>query len=321
MRPHAVHILVFPRFQLLDAAGPAQVFASANDELARAGQAPAYAITVNSVDGGVVTSTAGLSLDSQPLPAPAHLHDATLLVAGGHGVVDAMRHATILEWLRTAEPPTRRCCSVCTGAFVLAASGLLDGRQVATHWDAAARLAQHFPALEVRDDAIHVRDGKFHSSAGVTAGIDLCLALLEADLGRELALGVAKRLVVHMKRPGGQRQFSSELLAQAAPEPIRQHLTDWLRPRLHQHLDVETMAVATGLSARSLHRHLHRQGTSPARLLLELRLELACRLLEQGGGSLKAIARKSGFGSLYNLHRAFVRRLGVAPSDYRGFFG
>ena len=154
-----------------------------------------------------------------------------------------------------------------------------------------------------------------------SAGIDLCLSLVEADLDRALALAVAKRLVVHMKRPGGQRQFSSELLAQAATDPVHLTLAAWLRSRLHLSIGVEDMARAVGMSARTLHRRLRDAGTSPARLLRELRLELACRLLEEGGAGLKAIARKTGFGSLYNLHRAFVGRFGVAPSDYRARFG
>ena len=319
--PHVIHILVFPAFQLLDATGPAQVFATANDELARLGRPAAYVIRLISTRGGPVTSSAGLDLGTQALPAAAELTGATLVVAGGRGVFDALEQPDLPPWLTQAADRAERCCSVCTGAFLLAATGRLNGRLVATHWAAAERLAQCFPAIRLQDDSIHVHDGKFHSSAGVTAGIDLSLALVEADLGRPLAVAVAKRLVVHMKRPGGQRQFSSELLSQTADDPLRRRLTDWLRPRLQHSLAVEDMAQAVGLAARSLHRHLHRSGTTPARLLLEMRLELACRLLEQEQASLKAIARQTGFASLYNLHRAFVRRFGVGPSDYRARFG
>lgn len=321
MAAHEICILAFPACQLLDVAGPAQVFATANAELTRQGRGPAYRVRVVSAGGGLVASSSGLALAADPLPPPAGLAGATVVVAGGQGVFATLDDAALLHWLDVSADASARCCSVCTGAFLLAATGRLDGRTVTTHWAAADDLGRRFPRLRVQPDAIHVRDGRFHSSAGVTAGIDLCLSLVEADLGRALALAVAKRLVVHMKRPGGQRQFSSELLAQAATDPAYLTLSAWLRDRLHLSIGVEEMARAVGVSARTLHRRLRDAGTSPAGLLRELRLELACRLLEDGGTGLKAIARKTGFGSLYNLHRAFVGRFGVAPSDYRARFG
>lgn len=321
MPPRDVFILTFADFQLLDVTGPAQVFASANAECRRQGLPPAYAVRVISVKGGLVASWSGVSVDTGPLPSLDRLADATLVVAGGQGVRSALADADLRRWLDRAVDDVGRCCSVCTGAFLLAATGRLDGRRVATHWDAAETLARLFPGLLVQDDAIHVHDGKYHTSAGVTAGIDLCLALVEADLGRPLALCVAKQLVVHMKRSGGQRQFSSELLAQAPEASLRRRLSQWLRPRLRGRLTVDDCAQAMGLSVRSLHRKLAEEGDSPARLLLELRLELACRLLEGGRDNVKAVAAKSGFGTAYNLHHAFQRRFGVPPSEYRARFG
>ncbi|WP_444848555.1 GlxA family transcriptional regulator, partial [Duganella caerulea] len=233
-----------------------------------------------------------------------------------------------VRWVRRAAATAgaagglRRCCSGCTGAFVLARAGLLDGRSAVTHWMDAAPLQAQYPALRVLDDAIYVKDGPFYTSAGIAAGMDLALSLVEEDQGRGAALDTAKRLVVFFKRPGGQRQFSSELLAQAAPQGLHGRLTEWLRPRLRRHIDVEQMAAAFALSVRTLHRRLRQEaGVSPAQLLLRLRMEAACGLLERPGMSVKRAASQSGFGSEYNLRRAFAAQLGVVPSDYQARFG
>jgi transcriptional regulator GlxA family with amidase domain len=261
------------------------------------------------------------------LPDPAALAGATLIVAGGRGLElgpDASPALTdaLTGWVAQAARQVARCCSVCTGAFVLARAGLLDGRRAVTHWQDAAALQQQYPAITVQDDAIYIRDGALYTSAGIAAGIDLALALVEEDCGRAAGLAVAKRLVVFYKRPGGQRQFSTELLAQAEPEGLQGRLTAWLRPRLQQQLDVEQMAAALAVSVRTLHRHLRQEaGMSPAQLLLRLRMEAACALLEQAGMTVKRAARQSGFGSEYNLRRAFAAQLGVAPSDYQSRFG
>ncbi|MYM70412.1 helix-turn-helix domain-containing protein, partial [Pseudoduganella sp. FT55W] len=215
-----------------------------------------------------------------------------------------------------------RCCAVCTGAFVLARAGLLDGRRAVTHWLDAAALQAQYPAVAVQDDAIYLRDGRYYTSAGIAAGMDLALALVEEDQGRAAALAAAKRLVVFYKRPGGQRQFSSELLAQADPQGVHGRLAGWLRPRLQQQLDVEQMAAALAISVRTLHRRLQQEaGVSPAQLLLRLRMEAACALLERPGMSVKRAAHQAGFASEYNLRRAFAAQLGVAPSAYQARFG
>ncbi|WP_103103059.1 helix-turn-helix domain-containing protein [Pseudomonas sp. LFM046] len=318
--PHRVVLLVFPGFQLLDATGPAEVFAAVGEHLPPT--ACTYVLQSVSPGGGLVRSSAGLELLTETLPDPASLAGCTLLVAGGYGVQQAMGQGVLARWLKEAAAHAARCGSVCTGAFLLAQAGVLDGRPVVTHWKYAALLQRLFPSLQVLEDALFVRDGRFYSSAGVTAGMDLCLSLVEEDHGRALSLQVAKGLVMYLRRPGGQRQFSAELLAQQAPAGgVLERLAQWLRGHLHEALDVEAMAARMAVSPRTLHRHCQAElGVTPARLLFQLRLEEACRLLEAGAVSLKRTAEKTGFGSEYNLRRAFVQALGVTPSEYRQRF-
>ena len=315
-----VWLLVFPGFLLLDATGPAQVFSTANDEAADAGLAPPYRIHLAASGGGAVASSSGVSVLAQPLPASG-LEDATLIVSGGR--VDALpSDGATLDWVAQAGTAVARCCSVCTGSFVLARAGLLAGRRAVTHWADVDALRSAHPALQVLDDALHVRDGKFRTSAGISAGMDLALSLVEEDLGRDAALAVAKRMVLFLKRPGGQRQFSAELLAQSPAPGVSAQLSAWLRPRLAQDIGVGEMAGACALSARSLYRKLQQEvGLTPAQLLARLRLERACLLLEQPGTLVKQAARASGYGSEYNLRRAFVAELGVLPSEYQSRFG
>ena len=320
-----IWLLVYPGFVLLDATGPAQVFGSANDEARDAGLAQPYRLQMVSAEGGLVVSTCGITVQTAPLPSPAELDGATLIIAGGHNMENGSSTAlapALVDWTGAAAGRVARCCSVCTGAFVLARAGLLDGRRAVTHWmDVAALRAQH-PAIHVQDDAIYIKDGSIYTSAGIAAGMDLALSLVGEDLGRSAALAVAKRLVVFYKRPGGQRQFSAELLAQADPQGLHGQLTAWLRARLRQEIDVEQMAAALAVSVRTLHRRLREEaGMSPAQLLLRLRMESACTLLERPGMTVKQAARQSGFGSEYNLRRAFAAQLGVARSDYQERFG
>jgi len=315
-----VWLLVFPGFLLLDATGPAQVFSTANDEAIDAGLAPPYRIHLAASGGGAVASSSGVSVLAEPLP-PGGLEGATLIVSGGR--VDALpSDRATLDWVARAGTAAARCCSVCTGSFVLARAGLLAGRRAVTHWADVDALRRAHPALQVLDDALHVRDGKFRTSAGISAGMDLALSLVEEDLGRDAALAVAKRMVLFLKRPGGQRQFSAELLAQSPAPGVSAQLTAWLRPRLAQHIGVGQMAGACALSERSLYRKLQQEtGLTPAQLLARLRLERACLLLEQPGTLVKQAARASGYGSEYNLRRAFVAELGVLPSEYQSRFG
>jgi transcriptional regulator GlxA family with amidase domain len=324
-----IWVLVFPDFLLLDATGPIQVFSSANDAARDAGLPPPYRIHLIAPGGGAVASSSGVSLLAAPMPRRS-LAGATLIVSGGRGMelpsdtaagaANAGERAT-LRWVARASDVLARCCAVCTGAFVLARAGLLDRRRAVTHWQDVARLRSQHPSVQVQDDAIHIRDGKFYTSAGISAGIDLALSLVEEDLGRAAALSVAKRLVLFLKRPGGQRQFSSELLAQSQPEGVSAQLTAWLRPRIRQQIDIAQMAAACALSVRTLHRKLRQQaGVTPAHLLARLRMETACALLEQPGMTVKQAARQSGYSTEYNLRRAFAAQLGVLPSEYQSRF-
>lgn len=318
---HRVLLLVFPAFQLLDATGPADVFAAVDEHLSAAGR-PAYRLEAISPEGGLVASSSGLSIATQPLPEPQELAGCTLLVAGGYGVQRAMHQGQVASWLAQAGPLAARCASVCTGAFLLAQAGLMTGRKVVTHWRYAELLQRLYPGLEVLHDSLFVHDGAFYSSAGVTAGMDLCLSLVEDDHGRDVSLQVAKGLVMYLRRPGGQRQFSAELLAQQAPtDGVMQPLLSELRTSLARAWDVESMAASLAMSTRTLHRHCQAElGVTPARLLLHLRLESACQLLEAGEASLKRVAQRSGFVNAYNLRQAFARALGVTPGEYRQRF-
>lgn len=316
-------MVVFPDFLLLDATGPLQVFTMADQEATKAGLGPRYRLRTVSVEGGLVTSSSGLAVQTAPLPRPASLKGATLFVAGGEGTEGAMQNKRLIRWLQLAAGHVARCCSICTGAFVLAQAGLLDGRRAVTHWQDAPLFKQRFPQVDMLDDAIYVHDGHLHTSAGVTAGMDLSLSLIEADHDRALSLRVAKRMVLPLRRAGGQRQFSAELLAQGTEgNDLVDRLISWLKPRLRQAIGVSDLAHALALSERTLHRQLMTQtGQSPARLLARLRLERACQLLEAGKLPLKRVAQQAGFGSEYNLRRAFHQQLGVSPGDYMSRFG
>jgi transcriptional regulator GlxA family with amidase domain len=322
--PIDIWVLVFPSFLLLDATGPIQVFSTANDEAHDAGLPPPYRIHVVAARRGPVTSSSGVSLMADPLPGHG-LTGATVIVSGGRieylPSVAQSDGGVILDWVRRAGDAASRCCAVCTGAFVLARADLLDGRRAVTHWADVAALRHNHPSLQVLDDALHVKDGKFHTSAGISAGMDLALDLVEEDLGHEVALAVTRRMVLHLKRPGGQRQFSAELLAQSQPLGISAQLTAWLRPRLAYRVDVAQMATGCALSVRSLHRKLREEaGVTPVQLLTRLRMETACVLLEQPGMTVKQAAHQSGYGTEYNLRRAFAAQLGVLPSEYQSRF-
>jgi transcriptional regulator GlxA family with amidase domain len=225
----------------------------------------------------------------------------------------------LLHWVVARSRQARRTASVCTGAFLLAASGLLDGRRVTTHWRYCAELARRYPALTVESDPIFVRDGSVWTSAGVTAGIDLALAFVEADLGRESALAVARQLVVFARRPGGQAQFSASLGLGVAAEFDGLHT--WMTRNLHHDLSVPVLAARAGMSERSFARRYHAAtGTTPSRAVERLRVEAARAALGNSPRSIKDVARRCGFGSEETMRRSFLRLLAVAPRDYRARF-
>jgi transcriptional regulator GlxA family with amidase domain len=314
-----IEILTYPAVQLLDVAGPVQVFASANDFVVAAGGAPHYRLKVVAQGGQGPTASAGLTLAAGPLTQGDEAVD-TLLVCGGKGAHAAVENPVLIEWVRQRATQARRIASVCTGAFLLAAAGLLDGRRAATHWEYCARLAQRFPAVRVEPDPIYLCDGEIWTSAGVTAGIDLCLALVEEDLGRSVALAVARYLVVFLKRPGGQAQFSAGLALQAAEDKFGA-LHDWINGHLAEDLSLSVLADQAGMSERTFSRHYaEATGQTPARAIERLRLEAARRLLSESRTPVKRIAQRCGFGSEETMRRSFLRLLAVSPQDYRSRF-
>ena len=313
-----IEVLAFPAVQMLDVTGPLQVFASANDFVAKAGGEPPYVLRVVAASGEI-TASAGLGLVADRLPEPEAPVD-TLLVAGGDGVQAAAADPALVQWVRTRAGQARRVASVCTGAFLLAATGLLDGRRAVTHWSFCAELARLHPAVRVEADPIFVRDGPVWTSAGVTSGIDLALALVEDDLGRTMALEVARYLVVFLKRPGGQAQFSTALSLQAADDQFAA-LHDWIGAHLDEDISLSLLARQAGMSERSLsRRYAEATGLTPARAVERLRVEAARRLLSDSRLPVKRISQRCGFGSEETMRRSFLRVLAVAPHEYRARF-
>lgn len=310
-------MLAFEGVQLLDVAGPLQVFATASE---RGGIGQPYAPRVIAAGGRMLTASAGLRLMADPLPdldAPLD----TLVVAGGPGVLAACDDPALVAWVRARAGRARRVASVCTGAFLLGAAGLLDGRRAVTHWKHCGALAARYPRARVEPDPIFVQDGPVWSSAGVTAGIDLTLALVEADLGRPLALAVARHLVMFLKRPGGQAQFSAALALQAGEERFGP-LHAFIAQNLSGDLSLPALAAAAGMSERSLSRHYRdATGLTPARAVERLRVEAARRALAETAQPVKRIAQVCGFGSEETMRRSFLRHVAATPQDYRARFG
>lgn len=314
-----VHLLAFPDVQLLDISGPLQVFATANELLRKQGLDVFYAPKVVAIEPGSVLSSAGLGLLTAPLPHTDEPSD-TLIIAGGRGVDAASENALLLDWLSRQAATARRLASVCSGAFLLAATGLLDQRRVVTHWSRCDELARRYPQLQVEPDPIFITDGNVWTSAGVTAGIDLALALVEEDLGHDLALATARHLVVFLKRPGGQSQFSVTLALQKNAGRFAQ-LHAWIADNLGSDLSVATLAEQVGMSERSFVRHYRADtGSTPARAIEQLRVEAARRLLGDTVMPIKRVASRCGFGTEETLRRSFLRTVAVTPQAYRERF-
>ncbi|GGK90834.1 GlxA family transcriptional regulator [Nocardia jinanensis] len=309
-QPRVVFVL-FDDFQALDFVGPHEVFRGTGHYDCRV----------------VATRARPVRTDSGLLIAAEHRLDEvdpatvdTLVVVGGPGVDAAARDPVLVEWIRSTASHARRVTSVCTGAFLLAAAGVLNGRRVTTHWAFAEQLSQEYPAVIVDSEPIFVRDGQVWSSAGVTSGIDMALALVEEDRGRQVALTIARYLVMFLRRPGGQTQFSTALWrAQPATDPIRAVVSAIHADPGARH-SIDDLAARAGLSPRHLQRRFTAElGTAPAAYVEQVRVEAAQRDLLDGD-SVEQIARRCGFGTAESLRRAFHRRLGVAPSDYRDRF-
>jgi transcriptional regulator GlxA family with amidase domain len=314
----AIEILAFPNVQLLDVTGSLQVFASANDWAKQTNKRVPYRIKVVAQNSPLLTNS-GLAILAEPLSGTSQALD-TLVVAGGWGVHAACQEAALVNWLKRRAAFARRLVSVCTGAFLLGAAGLLKGRRVVTHWSECELLSRKFPATRVVIDPIFVRDGAVWTSAGVTAGIDLALALVEEDLGHAVAMTVARALVVFLKRPGGQAQFSRSLeLQHSATEFDR--LLGWMSENLASDLSVRVLANKAAMSERTfVRRYRSATGVTPARAVERLRVEAAQRFLLGSGLPIKRIARRCGFGSEETMRQSFQRLLAVAPSEFRSRF-
>jgi transcriptional regulator GlxA family with amidase domain len=315
-----IAIVAFPGVTLLDIAGPAQVFAELHEiDLPAAG----YGLTYLSRSGGVVPTDVGIMIDTVPISDVRPDQVDTLVVPGGPGIWALRQDAALMNWIAKTQAKARRVASVCLGAFVLAWTGALDGKRAATHWRYCPRLRDSFPNVRVEPDAIFVQDGRIWSSAGVSAGIDLALAMIEEDFGHTIALDIARRLVVFLKRPGGQSQFSTVLAAQASDVEGRfSALHAWIIENIASDLKVETLAEKAGMAPRTFARmYVSRTGMTPANGVEALRVETARLLLEstQVGGVVE-VAKRAGFGDDERMRRAFLRHLGVSPSEYRRRF-
>ncbi|WP_456154424.1 GlxA family transcriptional regulator [Streptomyces griseus] len=313
MKQRTVLVVLFDGVQSLDVSGPMEVFSGASRS-----PGVSYDLRTASLDGRPVRSTSGLTLvpDSSLADAPA---PHTLLVPGGQGTRGSQPGLT--GWLREHAPRAERLVSVCTGALLLAEAGLLDGHRVTTHWNYCERLARDYPAVEVDPEPIFVRDGRLATSAGVTAGIDLALALVEEDHGRDLALTIARHLVVFLRRPGNQAQFSAQLSAQTARrEPLRE-VQHWIAQHPDADLGVDALAARARLSPRHFARAFRAEtGTTLGRYVERVRLEHARRLLEDTADGVERVARASGYGTPEAMRRAFVKTLATAPAEYRRRF-
>ena len=327
--PRSVILVAFDGIQLLDLAGPAEVFDAATrvtDPALSQTPSAGYTIQIATPGGTRIRTTSGIEVgadldltDAAALAAAVPELD-TLVVVGGFGTRQARRDQDLLAAVQTLASRARRVTSVCTGALVLAAAGLLDGYQATTHWASCDLLAEH-PEVDVLPDQIYVRDRNRWTSAGITAGIDLALALVDEDLGPEVAHDVAGWLVVFARRPGGQAQFSVQLQAQAARTPAIAAIQRWLPDHLADDLTVERLAAQAGMSDRSFSRSFKAEtGTTPAAHVEALRIEAARRLLETTDHTVAAVARAVGLRHAETFHRAFTRRIGTTPARYRQHF-
>jgi transcriptional regulator GlxA family with amidase domain len=310
-----VVIVAFPGVQTLDVVGPAEVLRAAT-----LFHPPGYHVTIAAAEAEPIrTSTVAFVPDARLEEVTGQID--TLLVAGGTGTRRAEDDPRLVDWIAEAATRSRRVASVCTGALLLAKAGLLEGRRATTHWASCAELARRYPQVTVEPDRIFVRDGRVATSAGVTAGMDLALALVEEDLGRDVAMEAARWLVVFLQRPGGQAQFSAQLSAQAADRAPLRDLQAWIPDHLDEDLSVPALARRACMSDRNFARAFRREtGLTPGAYVEAARVERARIALESGDQPVETVARQAGFGTVETMRRAFRRRVGVSPADYRTRF-
>ena len=316
-------LLAAPGTQILDLVGPFQVFARASEIVARSAKSapPVYSLEVVTTQEGLLLTSCGLRLEAHRTFEEVRGRVDTLLIAGGATVEEAREDAAVVNWLRRISPQLRRVGSICTGAFLLARAGLLDGRRATTHWKYCDRLARRYPAIRIDPDPIFIRDGNVYTSAGVTAGMDMALALVEEDVGSAVALQVARELVLYLRRPGGQSQFSAALNLQAGDRQPFRELGAWVLENLRRDLSVDALASHVGMSPRNFARVFRaRMNMTPAKFVETLRLDAARRRLQESNASLEAVATTCGFRNSDAMRSAFRRVLRVAPGEYRWRF-
>ncbi|NEJ84560.1 helix-turn-helix domain-containing protein [Rhizobium leguminosarum] len=313
-----IAILAMPGVQMLDVAGPMDVFSEANKLInGRSG----YELSVVGCNSEpVVASNGGRLLPDLTIREPLDGFD-TLIIAGSPSVQDFEADLALIEWVRSESAHVRRLASICTGAFLLGSAGLLNGRRATTHWNSTTRLRKMFPAIDVQPNTIFIKDGTVYTSAGVTASMDLALALVEEDFGRGVALRVAKELILFLQRPGGQSQFSVHLEAQVSElGPIRD-VIQWIAENIADDLTVATLASRLGMSARNFARTFKREtGMTPGDYVDAVRVDTTRRMLEEGDVPLKRVAALCGFNDQSAFRRAFIRRINVTPVEYRSRF-
>lgn len=318
MRKVLVAMILFPGFQLLDIAGPRDAFAEVR--ILSKGECEYEMMTVGTTRG-TIPSSSGLTIQpDRTIFDPCPLFD-TLIVPGGLGVFEVLDDTTLTDWLAKQRKLCRRIAAICNGAFAFGAAGLIDNRTVATHWMDVARLSAMFPKARVEPDLIYVKDDNIYTTAGVTAGIDLALVMIEEDFGKQMALDVAKYLIVYVRRAGGQSQFSPLLETQASDNSLVQDVQQHLLDNLHLDHSVESLARRVHMSPRNLSRIFSREcGIGLMAFLNDARLDAARRLLESTGHTVAEIAKRCGFDSADALRRTFVRRLHISPIEYRQRF-
>jgi transcriptional regulator GlxA family with amidase domain len=318
MRKITVAMLLFPRFQLLDIAGPRDAFAEV--KVLSKGEIEYEMITIGTTRG-TVQSSSGLNVVPDRTIFDACPHFDTVIVPGGLGVFDILEDTTISDWLLAQRRVCRRMAAICNGVFAFGAAGLIDRKTVTTHWMDAINLASMFPSSKVEPDQIYVKDDGIYTTAGVTAGIDLSLVMIEEDYGRKMALDVAKYLIVYVRRAGGQSQFSPLLETQAAADSQVQTIQQYLLDNLSATHTLASIAAWANMSARNLSRVFAREcGISLMSFLNDARIDSARRYLENSELTMSEIARRCGFDSVDSLRRSFYRRLAINPIDYRGRF-
>ena len=317
-----VAIVAYEGVSLLDLAGPLEALRVASTHPNHIGSSLIYECSVHSVHGGLVMTADGVGIATEPLTALAGHAIDTLIVPGACNVDDVLRDRDLIDWVRHRASDCRRVCSVCVGAFLLAEAGVLNGRRVVTHWMHCGRLSSSYPEITVEPDAIYIRDGAIWSSAGVTTGIDLALALIEQDCGRTVAMHVARVLVVYLRRMGGQSQYSALLAAQVeSASDAFTELERWIAEHLADDLSVERLAERAAMSPRNFaRRYTETRRRTPARAVESIRVDAARRALEETDDRIDAIARRCGFSNEEQLRGAFARHVGIPPRAYRDRF-